>query len=473
MKNSLLIFGFALALASCGSDTYEDWSTPQHSDPEASKDVKLAIANADAINFGTLNSDSVQLFKPTVTETNTTASSYYNVAVNDADKANSVILTANDRGYVASTEFKQAVESLYGKRPADRNISLDVLGYAATPDGVTIKNTGSATIDVTVVAPFIDEAYYLVGDMFTTSTTGGWSKEGAHAFTHVGSGNVYDAPEFQIVFKTTADNQYWKIIPKTNYEGDFWAEGEKGVVGVVTDGDVAAQGNLTTNQPKAGKIEHAGYHRMTINMMDYSYKIEDLNYAEYIYEIGNESTWSESHPLWGGNFDGLYTGYYYLDGEFKFKPNADNWDGDWGQDPNGEAGRLVQEGESNVPGVTGFYQIKVDLGAMTYSLQQVNKVSIMGSFNTWTKDIDLTYNKEANAWVANNVTFDGDCELKFRMNHEWTVSWGGANGDGNNFDNLTEYGGADLKVEAGTYDIMLYISCEGKNHVVFHKHLVR
>lgn len=97
--------------------------------------------------------------------------------------------------------------------------------------------------------------------------TDGWSKEGAQAFTHLGDGNVYDNPEFQIVFKTTSDNQYWKIIPKTNYEGDFWAEGEKGVVGVVTDGDVAAEGNLTTNQPKAGKIEKAGYHRMTINMM--------------------------------------------------------------------------------------------------------------------------------------------------------------------------------------------------------------
>ena len=46
MKKSILIFGFALALASCASDSYEGWSDPQHSDPEASKDVKLAIGNA-------------------------------------------------------------------------------------------------------------------------------------------------------------------------------------------------------------------------------------------------------------------------------------------------------------------------------------------------------------------------------------------------------------------------------------------
>ena len=88
MKKSILIFGFALALASCASDSYEGWSDPQHSDPEASKDVKLAIGNAPAINFGTLTADSVQLFVPKVTTTNTTASSYYTVAVNDGEKAN-------------------------------------------------------------------------------------------------------------------------------------------------------------------------------------------------------------------------------------------------------------------------------------------------------------------------------------------------------------------------------------------------
>ncbi len=465
MKKSILIFGFALALASCASDSYEGWSDPQHSDPEASKDVKLAIGNAPAINFGTLTADSVQLFVPKVTTTNTTASSYYTVAVNDGEKANAITLQANEQGLVASTEFKTAIETLYGKRPCDRSVALDVRGFAATPDGVTILNTGSANVNVTIVAPFIDEAYYLVGDMFTD----GWSKEGAQAFTHLGDGNVYDNPEFQIVFKTTSDNQYWKIIPKTNYEGDFWAEGEKGVVGVVTDGDVAAEGNLTTNQPKAGKIEKAGYHRMTINMMNYSYKIEDLNFAEYIFEIGNESSWSTSNPLWGGNFDGKYQGYYYLDGEFKFKPNADNWENDWGQEPNGEAGRLVQDGEVNIQTGAGFYQVNVDLSAMTYSLEKVNYISIIGDFNDWGGDVDLTYNKESGAWEANNVKIGKTGTLKFRMNHDWAISWGGANGDGNNFQNLTQNNGTNLNVEAGTYDFKLYISCEGKNHVVITK----
>lgn len=208
---------------------------------------------------------------------------------------------------------------------------------------------------------------------------------------------------------------------------------------------------------------------MTINMMNYSYKIEDLNFAEYIYEIGNESSWATSNPLWGGNFDGKYQGYYYLDGEFKFKPNADNWDKDWGQDPNGEAGQLVQDGEKNIQAGAGFYQINVDLSAMSYSLEKVNYISIIGDFNDWAGDVDLTYNKESGAWEANNVKIGKTGTLKFRMNHDWDISWGGANGDGNNFQNLTQTNGTNLNVEAGTYDFKLYISCEGKNHVVITK----
>ena len=75
--------------------------------------MKLAIGNAPAINFGTLTADSVQLFVPKVTTTNTTASSYYTVAVNDGEKANAITLQANEQGLVASTEFKTAIETRF------------------------------------------------------------------------------------------------------------------------------------------------------------------------------------------------------------------------------------------------------------------------------------------------------------------------------------------------------------------------
>ena len=56
------------------------------------------------------------------------------------------------------------------------------------------------------------------------------------------------------------------------------------------------------------------------------------------------------------------------------------------------------------------------------------------------------------------------------MNHDWAISWGGANGDGKLYSNLTQYDGANIIVdEAGTYKFQLYLSYEGANKVVITK----
>lgn len=463
-----------MALAGCSSDSYEGWADPQKSDPEDAKNVTLSITNAPDINFGTLASDSVQIFAPVVTATNATVeTNSYTVTLYNADKSASATITADADGRVLASEFKSDIETLYGKAPATRNVQMDITGYAATVDNVTIKNTGTAEASVTVVAPFIDEGgYYLVGDMFGSAdgSVSGWSKEGAQAFKHLGSGDVYDAPQFQITFQTTKADQYWKIIPANNYNGDFWKNGDQGVVGVVTDGDTSLSGNLATaeNGPGAGKIADAGIYRMTINMMDYTYSIEKLNFAEYIYTVGNIGTtsWSESFPLYGANFDGKYTGYYYIHGAFKFKPNADNYNDDWGQDPNGATGTLVQEGEQDCPSPgDGFYKIDVDLSAMTYTTTAITAMGIVGeatvSDDKWNTDQDMTYNTEEGCWEISNLTLT-DGNIKFRANHGWAINWGGS------LDNLTQ-DGANIDVTAGTYDIKLYVSYAGNCHATMTK----
>ena len=65
-----------------------------------------------------------------------------------------------------------------------------------------------------------------------------------------------------------------------------------GVLEAVNDGDTATEGTLTTNNPQAGMITQAGMYRMTLDMMEYTYTLEELGFAPYIYEIGNNTTWS-------------------------------------------------------------------------------------------------------------------------------------------------------------------------------------
>ena len=106
---------------------------------------------------------------------------------------------------------------------------------------------------------------------------------------------------------------------------------------------------------------------------------------------------------------------------------------------------------------------------MTYSTTLVSSISIIGTVNgSWDTDTDLTYNIETGAW---EVTTDLNAgAMKFRMNHDWAISWGGANGDPKAYDNLTQNGGKDLDVtEAGKYFIQLFITYEGNNKVVITK----
>lgn len=424
------------ALASC-TDDYTDWATPQQNAEEDAQTVNVTIGQAPAIDFATLTDDQVRLFVPTVTANGTTT---YNVLLWNADKTESVELTASD-GYVAANELKTAVEQLYGKRPEAHNIALDITAYTDL-GGASIANTATSNVTVTLNAPYIDSAYYLTGDF------AGWNKEGALAFNHLGGGDVYDNPEFQIVFTTTADNQYWKIIPGNNYDGDFWAEGDNGVVGTTIDGDTSFEGTLTTNGPQAGKIEAAGIYRMTIDMMNYTYKIEKLSFQPFVYFIGATDGWAASdQKVATDTFDGKYTGYVYIADpngwgvEFKFQKRP----GDWADDSqlnsnnmNTVSGDFAKTGDNfkAVPG-EGVYYVELDLAAGTLKGTLITNMNLVGDFNGWNAGDDaqqMTWNAEEFCYeiTGAGVTANG---WKFTTNNSWDINLGGtinnlvANGD--------------------------------------------
>lgn len=198
------------------------------------------------------------------------------------------------------------------------------------------------------------------------------------------------------------------------------------------------------------------------------------NFSEFFYEIGNESGWSTSHALRSPDMDGKYEGFYYLNGAFKFKPNADNCDGDY--EYNGE-GKLTQDGSDNIPDPgAGFYMIDVDLNSSTYSLTKINCLSITGDgVGGWpadgdnnSHDKDMTYNVADGCWEWTG-TIAASKGFKIRMNHDWTISWGGKAG-ATDYDNMTYSNGNNLEVaEDGTYEVKFYLTYEGNNKVVITK----
>ena len=181
------------------------------------------------------------------------------------------------------------------------------------------------------------------------------------------------------------------------------------------------------------------------------------DYNSFFYEIGNESGWSISHVL-ASDGNGMYKGYYYLNGEFKFKPNMYEWDNDLEYvRGTSTSGILTDGGGPSCPDPgAGFYEINLNLNDMSYNLNKIESVSIIGGFNDWCEDLELTYNQKIGCWEG-TATLKG--EFKFRANHDWSFNWGGS------FDSLHQYG-SNLMLDAGTYNFKVYLTYEGDSHVV-------
>ena len=175
-------------------------------------------------------------------------------------------------------------------------------------------------------------------------------------------------------------------------------------------------------------------------------------FPEDIYAIGGDTGWSTCYQLHGKN--GKLVGFGYLSQEFKFKPNADSWDGDWECVGEGQIG----QGSDNcpAPATAGYYMIEVDLNEMTYKLTLITTIGIIGPAQAggWDADTDLTYNAESGAWEASGVALSAG-DMKFRANDAWDINWGGA------LDALTQ-GGDNIAVAAGTYDVKLFALCDTK-----------
>lgn len=436
MKKSILLgISLVAGLWSCTED-YADWASPQsNAANEAAQKIEMAVQPlVKSIDFSTYTESTVQLFTSNLTEDQV---DNYSLLFEGEGVDKAVILDTDASGYLATEDLEEVVKDFYGANPVERTFSVTVFADVknATADGDVMVRRQAApfTLKAKLDAPFIDSGYYLTGDF------AGWNKDGALAFTHVGIGNVYDAPEFQITFTTTADNQYWKIISATNYENDFWAEGETGVVGTSVDGDTSMEGTLTTSSPQAGKIEEAGLYRLTINMMEYTYKLEKLAFAQFVYFIGATDGWANADQKLSitDEANGIYTGFVYCadpngwGNEFKFQKRA----GDWADDSQLNSNNLsaitgdFEKGSDNIKASAGegVYYVTLDLSANTLHAVKVNKMGIIGDFNGWGGDVEMTWNANDYCFEVTGagVTANG---WKFRINADWAINLGSNDG---------------------------------------------
>ena len=427
-------------VAGCTGD-YKDWLSPQVvPQPETVSFGNGSITTVGVIDLNSVTTERVQVCSitaPTSTDANYKLSSY--------------LLTVGDEtfeiaadGTIATADLQAYIEKVYTCNPIQRD--MDAMVSAWLTNGSTTVKIVSDIFQIKAIpqAPVIEAAYYLTGSI------NGWNNtDTSYKLTNDGT-DPYVNPVYKVRIPAPEDgsNVEFKMTPESGLGGDWsgcLAAGSEDGKFVYNNGG----GNLVIVADP-----DALYYDLTFNMLEQTWSASPVVFNEFIYEIGNESGWSEPHPMHGNGL-GQYSAVIYLNGEFKFKPNKDNWEGDW-EKASGDAfsGTLTADGGPNIDAVpASFYFVQVDLKEMTYRLTPVSSISIIGSVRgAWDTDVDMTYNEIMKCWEARETLNAG--EFKFRMNHDWAVNWGGT------FDDLVQ-DGANLKLDAdGPYVIRLFLSDE-------------
>lgn len=461
-----------MSMVSCTED-YTDWANPQtNPEEEAVSFGDGSVTPVDVINLADVTGDKVKvasIVAPTSTKDTYTPSFKINLDGQSFD--------IDADGNMAKADLVNFITGKYGKRPVERDIDATLDAWQSN-GSIAAKMATSETFQVKAVpeAPFIDAAYYLVGDLTE------WGLDTKLKFAH-SDADVYADPVFTLMFTTTKDDQCWKIIPQGNVDkGNIWAveNAPEGVVGIEVDGDKAMSGKLLTtnsegNKAGAGKIAKAGIYQMTINMMDYTYTIKQI--APEYYLVGKLQGWSPEPenktclmyaetPMVQS-----YTTQWNDDANLKIWLGSD-W-GDWNSaygsatmaDANTPTGSLKSDNNAGAiicPEPGAFYTFKVDFSTMTYSwtkLENQNptayeKVGLIGVGGDWDNDVDMTEVTPHN-WFIEKTIPEGS--FKIRANHKWddTANWGFA--EGQEFSStgklITSGGSKDIKVSAGKYRI--------------------
>lgn len=457
-----------MSMVSCTED-YTDWGNPQSNPQEEAVSFgDGSVTPVDVINLANVKTEKVKVAS-IVAPTSSDAAYTPTYKINFDGQSFDIDADGN----MQKADLVNYITSKYGKRPTERDIDATLDAWLSN-GSTAAKMATSETFQVKAQpeAPFIDAAYYLVGDLTD------WGLDTKLKFAH-SDADVYEDPVFTLMFTTTKDDQCWKIIPQGNVDaGNIWAveNAPKGVVGIEQDGDNAMSGKLLTTNSKgdkagAGKIAKAGMYQMTINMMDYTYTIKQI--APEYYLVGKLQEWSDKlenktclmyaeTPMVQS-----YTTQWNDDANLKIWLGSDwgNWDNAYGAKDNGDnsvEGKIAGSGAIVCPEPGAFYTFKVDFSTMTYKwtkLENQNptayeKVGLIGVGGDWDNDVDMTEVTPHNWFIEKNIP---EGSFKIRANHKWddAANWGFA--EGQEFSStgklITSGGSKDIKVSAGKYRI--------------------
>lgn len=145
----------------------------------------------------------------------------------------------------------------------------------------------------------------------------------------------------------------------------------------------------------------------------------------FLWTPGASNGWSQENSQRLFSTDGgvTFMGFALLQDEFKFT-NAPDWNGtNYGAAD--EEGMLSESGDAGNLTVSenGLYWCKVNVEELTYELTLISTAGVIGDFNSWAEDAELSTTNNL-VWTG-NVNFGDGGGFKFRFNGDWGINLGG------------------------------------------------
>ncbi|MBC6607677.1 SusE domain-containing protein [Hymenobacter sp. BT188] len=127
-------------------------------------------------------------------------------------------------------------------------------------------------------------------------------------------------------------------------------------------------------------------------------------------------------------------------------------------------GTLASPGDNITLPEPGYYQVKANLTANTFTLTKTTWAVIgSGTAKGWDNDTPMTYDAATGVWTI-TTALSADGEIKFRANNAWDLNYGDKVVDGK-ADGLLDAGSDNIKVpEPGNYTITLDLSKGAGNY---------
>lgn len=196
-------------------------------------------------------------------------------------------------------------------------------------------------------------------------------------------------------------------------------------------------------------------------------KLPESAYGEFLYFAGATNGWTNAEQkLASRENDGRYDGFCYvadpqnLGLAFKFQSVANSWDKvvDAGNCTRLSGDITIDQSNNFVATAgEGVYYISINTEEKSIVAQRVTAMSIIGGFNGWSDDVDMTWDAENYCYVVYNAgATSSDYGWKFRVNHLWDINLGGTT------DNLYS-NGENIMVNANT--VRLYPTRRDNNNI--------